>query len=751
GFSNGLTAPNPKAQLAVLRAALTDARVEALAIDYVETHGPGTILGDPMEAGALGAVLGARRPGAQLGERTLRIGSIKTNLGHLEAAAGVAGLIKTALALHHRAIPPNLHFERPNPHIDFVGEGLAVQTNLEPWPEVEGRPPRAGVSSFGFGGTNCHLILEAAPDSRARLLAIEAEDVADLRAQALACFGAATARGLARGIADLRLSRRQQPAKRLRTAAMVRTREAVLAELTTLLSTPEQRAVAVAPRRPRLIFVCPGHGSQWPGMLRGLLREPVVRQTLEQCQRILASRCSWSLLEALSADDGRRLEELEVTQLTLCVGAIAIGRLWRAWGVEPDAIVGHSIGEIAAAQLAGALSLEDAMTIALARSRAIAEHAAELGGMLVVHRPQAETVALLGPLMEKLTVAVDGAPAATVLSGTHVSLAAAEVILEPLGIRHARVDIQYPSHGPAMAPALQPLREALADLRPRRATTPLRSTVRDGWLRGPECDAEHWVLNLREPVRLAGAIRAVTEDEPSVFIELGGHPVVLGPIRELLAERDTARWTLASGRRNEDARECMLTGLATLYTLGIDPRWEVIDTVFGVVAPEAEAEVAAVATPVPLLISGKSEAGLRAQAEKLHEALQREQDWRLVDVGYSLATTRACFERRALIFASTRFEAIAGLAAIAGLEGSAGAGQRVEGLADIEGAMAWLFPARLELTPARAAALLAREPAVAASLERSDARLGAAAGSLRAQLLGAGDPALAEAAEIAGM
>ncbi|PRP98516.1 Phthiocerol/phenolphthiocerol synthesis polyketide synthase type I PpsA [Enhygromyxa salina] len=759
GFSNGLTAPNPKAQVAVVRAALADAGVEAGTIDYVETHGPGTLLGDPMEAGALGAALGARRPGASSGERVLAIGSVKTNLGHLEAAAGVTGLIKTALALHHRAIPPNLYFERANPHIDFAGEGLAVPTALAAWPERESNaPPRAGVSSFGFGGTNCHAVLEAAPTSRARLLVVEADDAEQLRVAALELFGAATAPASS----GPSLGLKRTPGGRdssLRAAALVRSRAELLAELTALLSAPAARARRAPGPRPKLVFVCPGHGSQWPGMIRGLIHEPVVRQTFEACERALGQRCEWSLLEALCADASEGPAPLEVVQVTLCATAIALGRLWRAWGVEPDALVGHSVGEVAAAHLAGVLSLADAMTIVLARSRAIAGFVQDEGGMLVVDLDGASTLAGLGAAAEGLCVAVDGSPRTTVLSGARGRLAAAAAILNGLGIRHARVEIEYASHSPVIEPALGPLAEALAGISPGRASVPLRSTTRDAWLDGPECDAEHWVRNLRDPVRLGSAIRGIAKEQPCVFIELGGHPVVLEPIRQLVAEREAPSWTLASGRRGEDAREVMLASVAELYPLGVDPDWAMIGAGSAVVGSTSDRPRAAASDDggpiIPLLISGTHEAGLRAQADRLRASLARGPEPRLVDLGYSLATTRTHFERRAVVFARAA-ELSAALAEL-GAGAPASAGRRVEGLATVEGAVAWLFPATSQLPASGVVDMLEASLEFARAIDGCERALEdhpqRPEGSLRGCLIGEleGCERLREAARIAGM
>lgn len=279
GFSNGLTAPNPDAQRAMLRDAYAAADLEPGAIQYVETHGPGTILGDPLEAGAIGAVLGVGHSGGT----PLRIGSVKTNIGHTEAAAGVAGLIKTALCLYHRRLVPNLHFEHPNPHIDFQALHLRVQTELQPWPRTD-EPPRAGVSSFGFGGTNCHIVLEAAPNSRAVVLPVSSDSFKTLH-QALTnavgvlsqADGEHETTALCR---ELALRDQAAPCR----AAVVATKPDKLTEA--MLHRLLDRVATSTTPRPRLVFVCPGQGGQWLGMGRGLLgAEPVFRNEIEACDR----------------------------------------------------------------------------------------------------------------------------------------------------------------------------------------------------------------------------------------------------------------------------------------------------------------------------------------------------------------------------------------------------------------------------------------------------------------------------------
>ncbi|HLT40323.1 MAG TPA: beta-ketoacyl synthase N-terminal-like domain-containing protein, partial [Enhygromyxa sp.] len=443
GFSNGLTAPNPKAQESVLRAALANARVDPASIHYVEAHGPGTILGDPLEASALGAVIGS----AHNADRPLRIGSIKTNIGHLEAAAGIAGMMKTALALYHRMLPGNLHFEQPNPHIPFEQLHLQVQTELEGWPAND-EVPRAGVTSIGFGGSNCHAVLEAAPKSEALLLPLASVTAAGLRRQVLASLDFAFELGNWNETAALcrALSERAGFGKH-RVSLMLNAPEQLVDGLSALLA-GGLRNVQPAPDKPRLVFVCSGHGSQWLGMARTLLvGEPVFRSALETVDREVEELAGWSVIDELLADPVRsRLDRASVVQVVLFAVQVSLGQLWHSWGIEPDAIVGHSVGEIAAAHLAGILSLQDAVRVVVERGRVVGELAAGRGAMLLVHLPEAMLLERLGDTAKALVIGAYNSPRSTVLSGPRQAIEDAEALLAQRGVRIHRVEIDFASH-----------------------------------------------------------------------------------------------------------------------------------------------------------------------------------------------------------------------------------------------------------------------------------------------------------------
>ncbi|HET8939559.1 MAG TPA: SDR family NAD(P)-dependent oxidoreductase, partial [Polyangiales bacterium] len=634
GFSNGLTAPNPLAQEAMLRRAYENARVAPGSIHYIETHGPGTILGDPIEAGAIGAVLGA----SHSPERPLRIGSAKTNLGHLEAAAGVVGLIKTALALHHNVLPANLHFAQPNPHIPFEALHLRVQSEVEAWP-CPGELPRAGVSSFGFGGTNCHVVLEATRPRQALLMAAAADTQPELETR-LSALAADVERCLSWNDAAMlcHVSGRQTGEVR---AAVVADTPVALASALRARAERLDAAQARSPR-PRVVFVFPGYGSQWLGMGRSLLaEEPAFRRAIEACERVVRRLRGWSVIEELLASESRsRLADADVVQLLVFSVQVGLAALWRSWGVEPDAVIGHSMGEASAAYVAGVLSLQDATRVIAERSRIVHEAASGRGGMVLVALDEQTALQQLRETAPELTVGVSNSPSSTVLTGDLATLTRAEVRFAELGVFHQRVRIDYASHGAHMDPLVDALRLRLSGLRPRVGDVPMLSTVRAHWLDGRDCGPAYWADNLRCPVRFRESIERLSDDQSAcVFLELSPHPILLKPIEETLAARGVRAPGLASCVREADERTSLLESFAKLYELGAAPAW-------GAVYHRASAHES-VPVALPFVLSGKTAGALRAQAQRLHDRLSADAHLALHDVAYSLATRRAHLPQRA--------------------------------------------------------------------------------------------------------
>jgi acyl transferase domain-containing protein/aryl carrier-like protein len=581
GRTNGLTAPNGLSQEALLREAMASARVAPCDIDYVEAHGTGTALGDPIELNALGAALAPARPR----EKRCAVGSVKTNFGHLEAAAGVAGLIKLALSLERRQIAPNLHFEKPNPYIRFDALPLRVPTSLEPWPS-EGRAGLGGVSSFGFGGTNAHLVLEEPPRPPAMegslerrteqscLLPISARSqealLALVRAYALHLRGAAAGSPFSDLCATAATRRSHHD---FRLAAVGRDPEAVAEKLEGFLAGESPAGVAsgrrLPSRRRKVAFVFPGQGSQWLGMGRELLEsEPVFARSIEASSKAIADETGWSLLEELRAtSDESRLEDVDVVQPALFAVGVALAELWRSWGIKPDAVVGQSMGEVAAAHVAGALSLEDAVAIICRRSR-LAKKTSGEGAMGVVELSFESTERAIAGLEDRLSVAVASSPTSTVLSGHPDALEEVLLRLERDGVFCKRVKVDYASHSPQMDPLREELLSTLESIRPRPAKVPLYSTVTADVAAGPDLDASYWVRNLRDPVLFANAVSRLLEDGIDVFLEVSPHPILLPAIQQCLHALGREGLALGSTRRNELEKESMLAGLAALYSIG---------------------------------------------------------------------------------------------------------------------------------------------------------------------------------------
>ncbi|WP_437952503.1 SDR family NAD(P)-dependent oxidoreductase [Sorangium sp. So ce296] len=718
GFSNGLTAPNPKAQEEMLARAYENAGVEPGSIDYVEAHGPGTILGDPIEAGALGAVLGP----SHSADRPLRIGSVKTNLGHLEPAAGIAGLLKVALSLHHGLLPASLNYEAPNPHIAFDAWRLAVQTQLDAWPS-SGGPARAGISSFGFGGTNCHVVVEEAPGSRALLLPIGAESAEELRARVAAIVPVARRlRGPREAAAMCRLvARCWGSGGACRVAIVARSAGELTRKLEEALAT-EASPLPITSPRPRLAFVLPGHGSQWIGMARTLLAEqPIFRAEIEACDRVVLTHRGISIVTELLADEGAsRIEDIDVIQLALFAVEVALAALLGAWGVAPEVLIGHSFGEITAAYLAGVLSREDALLVLAERSRLVRDAGADGGAMLAVTGADDAAIDAVVAQIEGLSIGVYNSPGSIVLSGARSAIAQAEAELARGGVRVDRVKVSYASHSPQMDPLVAPLRACLDAVSPRPARVPLRSTTRDAWLAGPECGADHWAQNLRAPVLFRRGIEAIAREAPTVFVEPSPHPVLVKSIERTVQACGASARALPSCFRGEDEREGLYACLAALFALGFQPAW---GAALGrgeadALAPAAERALADVLgaplgadrgapdrppAPIPFVLSAKSDAALRAQAARLHAHVLTSRDLALPDLAYSLATTRTGFDRRAAVVADDRATLLAGLEALA--EGS-GTRDTVVGSAVPEGGIVFVFPGQGSQWAKMAAALL---------------------------------------------
>ncbi|HEX2686279.1 MAG TPA: type I polyketide synthase, partial [Kofleriaceae bacterium] len=572
GHSGGLTVPNGAAQQAVIRAALAHAGVKPAEIDYVEAHGTGTSLGDPIEVRALGGVFGdSHGP-----EHPLMLGSVKTNIGHLESAAGVAGLIKVVLALQHREIPPHLHVRELNPDIAQEPTSKLIPATTMPWPK-DG-PRIAGVSAFGLSGTIAHMVVEEAPAAategtaepdKAIVLPISAQGPEALRALAgayrdlLSRPGAPCTRDLCYSAAV----RRTHHDHRL---AVTGKGHAELAEgLAAFLAGEPHHGIATGVRAAtsssRLVFVFPGQGGQWAGMAQDLLaREPAFADAIAACEAALRPYLGWSLRPVLAAQPApAMLDQIDVIQPALFSVQVALAALWRSFGIAPQAVVGHSMGEIAAAYVAGALSLDDAARIVAQRSRLLRTISGR-GAMAVLELPLADAQHALAGRQDRLAIAASNGPTTTVVSGDPAALAALQVELAEREVFCRPIKVDVASHSPQVDALRPELHAALARLSPRSAAIPFHSTVTGALVDGRELDAAYWVNNLRRPVLFAPVVEHLVEQGHDLFVELSPHPVLGTALQQLLRGHGEGGAVLASLRRDEPGRASMLAALGGL-------------------------------------------------------------------------------------------------------------------------------------------------------------------------------------------
>ncbi|MEO8804875.1 MAG: type I polyketide synthase [Burkholderiaceae bacterium] len=580
--SGSMGTPSQLGQEELLRSAYRDAERSAAEVSYIEAHGTGTRAGDPVEIGALGTVLSE---GRVKGSQCL-IGSVKTNIGHTEGAAGVAGLIKAVLSLHHGAVPASLHFVEANPTVPWAELPFEVPTATRPWSAAQGAR-LAGVNSFGIAGTNAHVVLEEAPAAHTQtpvlssrghcLLALSAKSPEALRALADryidlidaaaapplhdVCWSAATRRSALEYRATFVAADRAGMVSALRRHIAGET-VAVKADL----------AVGRAP----LAFVVPGQGAQWEGMARQLIaQEPVFRQALERCDAAARPFLGCSILEQLQADRGapnHRLDQIDVVQPVLVSLAIAYAALWESWGVVPDAVVGHSMGEVGAACIAGVLSLEQSMQIICRRS-ALMRRTSGRGAMALIELSMDEARARIRGRESSLSVAVSNSPRSSVISGEPGAVREVMDELERDQVFCRLVKVDVASHSPQMEPLAQELAGELAALSPGSAQLPLYSTVLARRVEGSELDAAYWASNLRRPVLFAQTLQTMFDAGISVLVELGPRPVLLPSVQQTAQSAGRAVTTLACGQRDEEGQASMIEAAGALWAAGGSVDW----------------------------------------------------------------------------------------------------------------------------------------------------------------------------------
>lgn len=565
GRSNGMMAPNPLAQEALLRDVYTRAGIDPASVDYVEAHGTGTLLGDPIEAGAMATVLGAGRDA----DRPLLIGSVKSNLGHLEGAAGVAGLIKLVLSLQHDRLPASINYSGPNPHIRFEESRLRVVDEPRPWPRYDGIA-RAGVSAFGFGGTNAHVVIEqpsedpvplpAAADGNAPVtLALSARSDARVRAAAaqLAAWLRDDGRDVVLRDVAHTLARRREVAP-VRASVTARGRDdlaATLAALADGLDAPGITGPVAAPRGASTsrgeVWVFSGFGSQWPGMGAQLLEdEPAFAAAIDELEPLVQAEAGFSLRSSLLTPDTD--ETVDQTQVKVFAMQVALAALWRSYGREPVAVIGHSMGEVAAAVATGSLTAAEGVRVISLRSRLLQSINVLGGGAMAVMEISAEELDELHDRFPDVQVAVFAAPQQSTVAGDADQVQALAEHVEGLGRNAWILKVTGAGHSAAVDPILPDLVAGLADLRPVAPAVPVYTTVHEDPRQTPAFDAAYWRDNARQPVRFRHAVAAAADDGYTEFLEVAPHPVAAASVRQTAKMRGADVVVTPTLRRKTD-------------------------------------------------------------------------------------------------------------------------------------------------------------------------------------------------------
>ncbi len=582
GASNGLTAPNGPSQQRVIRQALANAGLEPKDVDAVEAHGTGTVLGDPIEAQAVLATYGKER------EQPLRLGSLKSNIGHTQAAAGVAGVIKMTMAMREGALPKTLHVDSPSTKVDWEAGQVELLTEQEPW-QPNGRPRRAGISSFGISGTNAHVILEEAPAP------VEAKEEA--KAEPLfegplpLALSAKSKPALADAAARLASHLREHPeldptdlAYSLATTRSAFSHRAVLlatdskelqAELDALAEGKGQSTQQSA--EPRPVFLFAGQGAQHPRMAYELHRSlPAFAQRIEECEQALEPFVDWSLSEVLADPEGAWMQRLDIVQPALFAVMVSLARLWGDFGVRPALVAGHSQGEIAAAHISGALSLDDAARVIARRGSAMAKIAGK-GAMASVSLAPEALTERLAPYGQSLSLAAINGPASVVVSGEPEAIEQLLAQCEAEQLRAQRIAVDYAAHSHQIEALRDELLEAFAPIEPRDAEIALRSTVSGEQVEGKELGPEYWYRNLRQSVLLEPVLTTMLNEGRRGFIEISPHPVLAFGATECAdALGITDAHILATLRREEGGPERFARSLAEAHAAGIELDWDAL-------------------------------------------------------------------------------------------------------------------------------------------------------------------------------
>ncbi|OBI39506.1 type I polyketide synthase [Mycobacterium sp. E2238] len=578
GASNGLTAPNGPSQQRVVRAALANAGLSAADVDVVEGHGTGTTLGDPIEAQALLATYGQER------SEPLWLGSIKSNMGHTQAAAGVAGVIKMVQAMRHEMLPATLHVDVPSPHVDWSAGAVSLLTEAQPWP-ANRHVQRAGVSSFGISGTNAHVVIEAVPApeppaERPRPAAVpwvvSAKSLPALRSQAARLAGHLRGHGEL-DLADVAWTLAGRATFEHRAVVVGGDRDRLLAGLDELAGDDPTGTViqGSALSAGKNVFVFPGQGSQWLGMGVELLETaPVFAQQLDACAEAFAEFVDWSLIDVLRGVPGAPgMDRVDVVQPVLFAVMVSLAELWKSVGVNPDAVIGHSQGEIAAAYVAGALSLRDAARVVTLRSKLL-RSLAHSGGMLSIACSTERARELLAPYGNRVSIAAVNGPSAVVVSGEVAALDELVGFCADLELRTRRIDVDYASHSVEVEAIRDELAEALAGIEPTSSRIAFFSTVTGNRLDTAGLDAAYWYRNIRQTVQFDQAVRAACEHGYRTFIESSPHPALIAGIEGTCDDcGDPEAIVVPTLGRDDGGLARFLTSAAAAFVAGVNVKW----------------------------------------------------------------------------------------------------------------------------------------------------------------------------------
>ncbi|WP_218651874.1 type I polyketide synthase [Nostoc sp. C052] len=579
GSSSGLTVPNGQAQQQLIYQALAWAQLQPHQISYLEAHGTGTSLGDPIELNAAAAVLGQERTP----ESPLFVGSVKTNIGHLEAAAGVSGLIKVVLAMQHQMIPHHLHLQHPNPKIDWKNLPIKIPTTLTPWVSCDRR--RAGISSFGFTGTNAHLVLEEAPplpdavetkwERPLHLLNLSAKNAAALKQLALNYCEYLRLDGISQPLADICFTAHTG---RLHFSDRLSVVGATVAQMATKLTAfcrheelPGLSSGIIGNEPPKIAFLFTGQGSQYAGMGQQLYQtQPTFRKAIQQCDEILRSELEIPLLEILYSQTDSPLNQTAYTQPALFALEYALYQLWQSWGITASAAIGHSVGEYVAACVAGVFSLEDGLKLIAARGRLMQQLPTQ-GMMVALLAPVAQVTEAISPYLEQVSIAAINSPQSTVISGQTAAVLAIVTELEKLGVKTKQLQVSHAFHSPLMKPMVGQFESVARQITYHSPQLKFISNITGTFATSEVTTPEYWCHHILAPVNFAASMQTLHQHGYKVFLECGSQPILLGMGRQCVSDEGST-W-LPSLRIGQEDWQQILQSLGKLYVLGAKADW----------------------------------------------------------------------------------------------------------------------------------------------------------------------------------